>query len=138
MSNILLLSGILILLFVENWRAGLSLSLFSAIAMLILYSLRNIAVSHSREARQASSEFYGFLEERLSGTEDIKANSGIPFVLLKFFHFSRPYYMGKLKTTLMGSVIRNTTSVLFALTSAFGLALGAYLFKGNLISNSTV
>ena len=68
LGSLLLLIGILVLLLREDWRAGLALTAFVVAGMLVLTSIRNIAVPYWKANRQASADSFGFLEERLSGT----------------------------------------------------------------------
>jgi ABC-type multidrug transport system fused ATPase/permease subunit len=69
-SNGLLLIGILVALFLEDWRAGLAFTIFSIATILILGRLKDIAVPHQKARRQAEAEMYGFIEEQLAGIEN--------------------------------------------------------------------
>ena len=73
-GNGLLFIGILGLLFREDWRAGLVLTVFAAVSAAILVRLRNFSAANWKASREASAEVFGFLEERLSGTEDIRSS----------------------------------------------------------------
>ena len=52
LGNGILLIGILIILWLEDWRAGLSLSLFSGLALLILLGIQRFAVEPWTRYRQ--------------------------------------------------------------------------------------
>ncbi|MBN1582862.1 MAG: ABC transporter ATP-binding protein, partial [Anaerolineae bacterium] len=73
-GSVLLLVGVLVLLYLEDWRVGVAFTVFAAIAFFVLLKFRNIAVPHWESAREASADLFGFLEERLAGTEDIRAS----------------------------------------------------------------
>src|SRR5438552_1500969 len=73
-GNAVLLVGILVLLFRADWRVGVVYSVFTVTALVILRRLIESAVPYWKEARQTSAILLGFLEERLSGTEDIRAS----------------------------------------------------------------
>jgi ATP-binding cassette subfamily B protein len=53
LGNIVLLVGILVLLFREDWRVGLAYTTFALLALLVLRRLLESAVPHWREARRA-------------------------------------------------------------------------------------
>jgi hypothetical protein len=53
--------------------------------------LRASTVPHWAAARQASADLFGFVEERLSGTEDIRASGATGYVMTRFQERSRPY-----------------------------------------------
>ncbi|HMP41867.1 MAG TPA: ABC transporter transmembrane domain-containing protein, partial [Roseiflexaceae bacterium] len=72
--NSLLLVGVVLLLFVIDWRVGLPSAVSVVLALLSAGALIAPTARYSVRERQASAELVGLLEERLSGTEDIRAN----------------------------------------------------------------
>ena len=66
LGNALLMLGIIVLLFFEDWRAGVGLLAFTMLSLGVALSLRQIAVPHMKANREASTEMFGFLEERLA------------------------------------------------------------------------
>src|SRR5215208_3613091 len=84
-SNGLLLIGVLAALFREDWRAGLGFTIFSAVTILVLGRLKDIAVPHQKARRQAEAELYGFLEEQLAGTEDIRSSGAVDYSIRELF-----------------------------------------------------
>ena len=138
LGSLILLIGILALLLREDWRAGLTLGLFVGGGMFILTSIRTIAVPYWKANREASADTFGFLEERLSGTEDIRSNDAKPYVMLRFHELMRNWYQKALKAGLMSSVMFSTTMFMFGVGSAISLSLGAYLYFGDWITLGTV
>ena len=106
--------------------------------MFILISIRTIAVPYWKANREASADTFGFLEERLSGTEDIRSNDAKPYVMLRFHELMRNWYQKALKAGLMSSVMFSTTMFMFGVGSAISLSLGAYLYFGDWITIGTV
>ena len=74
LGNCLLLTGVLVALYMENIKIGAALTVYAVVTVGSLLLMRNIAVPHCKEAREASANLFGFLEEHLSATEDIRAN----------------------------------------------------------------
>lgn len=72
----LLLIGVLIVSWLTDWRMGLGISVYVAAVLLLLVRMRSMAVSAAEEERETSAQLYGFIEERLAGIEDIRANGG--------------------------------------------------------------
>ena len=138
LGSVLLLLGILLLLLREDWRAGLALTVFVVAGMAVLTSIRNIAVPYWKANREASADTFGFLEERLAGTEDIRSNDAKPYVMLRFHELMRGWYGKALKAGLMSSIMFSTTMFMFGVGSAISLSLGAYLYFGGAISLGTV
>jgi ABC-type multidrug transport system fused ATPase/permease subunit len=138
LGNVLLLVGILVLLFLENVMVGLILSAFAIVAFLILVRFRDIAVPHWAAERQASSELFGFLEERLSGTEDIRSNSAQSYVLNNFYKLMRTLMSRSMKAAMMINILLNSMMMLFAIGIAIAFAVGGYLYITGLVTIGTV
>ena len=137
-SSLALMAGILVIMFTIDWRVGLVFSLFCTLTLLLMYHLKDAAVPHYRKARQATAELFGFLEERLSGTEDVRANGAVAYVLRRFYQQSRPVLRHWLFAAGVGSLSFGSAWVLFGIGSAISLALGAILFQHGLVSIGTV
>ncbi len=138
LGNALLLAAILALLWAEDWRVGVVVTIFTAIAMLVLAKLRNIAVPQWHAARQAAAELFGFLEERLDGTEDIAASGAKAYVLRRFYELMRRIYREHLRAALMSNVMINSSSMLFVLGNAAALGVGAYVYQQDAATIGTV
>ena len=82
-GNLALLVGILIAIFLEDWRAGLGFAAFAVVSLVLLSRMRDIAMPEEKARRKGEAEMYGFIEEQLSGTEDIRANGTVAFSLRK-------------------------------------------------------
>jgi ATP-binding cassette subfamily B protein len=137
-SSLALMAGILVLMFTIDWRVGLVFCVFSALTLLLMYRLKDAAVPHYRKARQATAELFGFLEERLSGTEDVRANGAVGYVLRRFYQQSRPVLRHWSVASAVGVLSFGSTWVLFAIGSALSLGLGAYLYLNGLATIGTV
>jgi len=137
-GNAILLSGILVLLFRIDWRVGLALSVFAGITLLIMVRFHDIAVPYWKAERQSSAELFGFLEERLAGTEDIRANGGERYAMRRFFELMRDLLRRSLKAALMINILINASFFLFSLGTATAFAVGAWLFQKQLLTLGTV
>ncbi len=137
-GNGLLLAGVLVLLWREDWRVGLTLTFFVAVTLVALLRMGNIAVPHWTAERQASAELFGFLEERLAGTEEIRANGAEPYTMRHFYRLMRTLLQKSLRAGLMVNILLNTMFVLFALGTAAAFAVGAWLFYQEVLTLGTV
>jgi ABC-type multidrug transport system fused ATPase/permease subunit len=84
-GNGLLVAGILCFVFVANPLAGAALTIYTVVVVAILRAVGSVGVARMRIARQASAEQYGYIEERLTGTEDIRSNGAEEAVLYRLF-----------------------------------------------------
>lgn len=138
LGSSLLMMGVLVMMFRIDWRVGIVFSLFCILTLFLMYRLKDVAVPHYRKARQADAELFGFLEERLSGTEDVRANGATQYILRRFYEHSRPVLYGWVKASAVSASAFGTTWILFAIGTAISLALGAYLYQQGLVTIGTV
>jgi len=137
-GNMLLMSGVLVLLFREDWRIGLAMAAFAAVSLVILMAIRNIAVPWWKKERQLMGEYYGFVGEQLSGTEDVRSSGAVPYVLRRMAEFHRTQLRIRMRSALGWYTLWWTTLLVFALGNALAFAVGFLLYRRGLITIGTV
>jgi ATP-binding cassette, subfamily B, bacterial len=137
LGNALLILGILLLLYREDWRIGIAFTLLSILTLAVLSFIQNIAVGKWTSERQANAEFYGFLEEHISGTEDIRAAGAEPYVTRRLFTLMRHMLETNRLASLVSNVTFFSTNFLYVIGYTAGLALGAYLYSQKQITIGT-
>jgi len=136
-GNGMLVVGILLALYREDWRVGVGLTIYVALTLLVLSLTQNVAVKRWTEARQASAAQYSFIEERLVGAEDLRANGAVPYVLYRLQQLMRRFLERYRAAYTLRTVLSNFTNVLAVTGYALGLALGVYLFRQGVASLGT-
>jgi ABC-type multidrug transport system fused ATPase/permease subunit len=133
-ANLLLLLGIIIVIFFVHWQMGLAFALFTVVTMVGLYLVRGIAVPFQKTHRDAVTDFFGFLEERLAGTEDIRSCGAVGFTLRRLFRHMAYILRCWRTSALVTMLVRLIAGML--LMSGFGVAflLGYALFRDGLVS----
>ncbi len=137
-GNGLLFAGVLILLWRIHWLAGAVLTAFGLLSLLVLLRLRRVGAPRWNAARQASAELFGFIKERLAGTEDIRANGATEYTMRSLHVLARNLLRRERIAGFFGSLTGSTTVLLFALGTVLSLTLGAYLLSVGAISLGTV
>jgi ATP-binding cassette, subfamily B, bacterial len=137
-ANVILIFGVLAVLLREDWRVTLALGTFVIITLIILLRMVNIAVPVWEKERQASADMYGFIEERLNGTEDIRSNDGVPYVLRRFYKLTHDLMRITIKANFRWAIVMNTSWLLFAVGNAVGLLVSAYLYRQGVITIGSV
>jgi ATP-binding cassette subfamily B protein/ATP-binding cassette subfamily C protein len=137
LGNGVLLLGILIILFAENLLAGVSLTLFSLIALSLLLGIQSVAVTPWAAYRQVSADFFGFLGEHLVGREDIRANGAVSYVMRRFYELLQRWLPIYQKARFASTILWSTSVGLFTLGNAIALAVSAYLWNQNAITIGT-
>ncbi len=138
LGNGLLVVGMLGLLYHVDWRIGLGLSAFVALALIAMLRIRAVATPSWAAERQASADFYGFLGEYLAGLEDIRSSGAAAFVLRRCAEVMRSWLAAIIKAQMRGYAMLATTQGLIALGTAVAFALSAMLFKAGTLTIGTV
>ena len=133
----LLLLGILTLLWLETPLAGIMLSAFTLLVLIVLGKTRSLGVPATELEREASAQHYGFIEERLAGIEDIRANGGGEHAMHRFTESVRRYYVGTRRAWLLRSVIWLSSYGLFVVGDVATLGVAIYLVSRGSVSLGT-
>jgi ABC-type multidrug transport system fused ATPase/permease subunit len=129
MGNCLLIVGILALLFREDLQAGAVLAVYALAVLAVLAGMQNLGVSRWAAARESAAQQYGFIEERISGAEEIRALGAEPYVLSRLSGLMSDFLEKFRLGFVVNNLIFNLTRFLFAAGYAIGLALGALLYS---------
>lgn len=137
-SNGLLLIGILVALFLEDWRAGLAFTIFSFATIIVLGRLKDIAVPHQKARREAEAQLYGFIEEQLAGTEDIRSSGAVDFSIRELFRHQGIILSHNRKAHFKRWIIENAMGLALTAGTLIALTSGYWLFSASLITIGTV
>jgi len=138
LGNVVLIAGILVLLFREDWRIGLPIFAFSVATLAVLVWIRKLAIPYWTKYRKMVGEFFGFLGEHLAGTEDIRANGAEQHVFRRFFGFARRIFPVRLRSAIAGYSMWMSSVALFAVGHAVAFSVGATLWSSAAITIGTV
>ncbi|HEV7662277.1 MAG TPA: ABC transporter ATP-binding protein [Chloroflexota bacterium] len=137
-GNCLLIIGLIALLVQIDWRVGAALAGVVLLGLLTMDRLHRVSVPRWAAARQASAEFFGFLEERLSGTEDIRASGATAYVMRGFYERSRRVIGKDLLAIVVGSIGIQSAGALLTIGGALSIAVGGYLYLSGTITLGSV
>ncbi len=138
LGSLILLLGILIALFWEDWRLGLALTAFALIALLALNRMRGIAVPFYTAREQAHADLFGALEEQLSGAEDLRSSGGEGFALCELHRMQSSILKHSRKASLAGVSITILTGSLITLADIAAVVSGYFLHRAGLMTIGTV
>lgn len=133
-TDLLLLVGVLIVIFALNWQIGILFTTFALFALILLYRMRNIATREFEQERQTRAEVFGFIEERLSGTEDIRANGAVAYTMKRLFETMRGYAQANVEAYRKIIRLRTTMILLFSFGGIFALTLGVVFYRSGAIT----
>lgn len=136
-GSVLLLIGVLVVMFTIEWRVGLGIAVFAFLTLAVMLKLRTLVVPYWKKARQASAELFGFLEERLSGTVDIRANGAKHYTMNRLYVFMKGRYDTGRKARIMSAIPWGVPVMAFAVGEGVAILLAAWLFTEGVVSLGT-
>jgi ATP-binding cassette, subfamily B, bacterial len=137
LANGVLIVAVLVVLFLEDWRVGLGLAGYTLIAILALAAAQNLGVQRWAAYRQAEAEQFGFLEERMSGMEDIRASGAEEHTLRRLTAIMGDVMRKNRAARLVSNLTFTISNFLFVVGYGLGLAVGAYLYTQGRVSIGT-
>ncbi len=134
----LLTLSMIVLMCREDLRVGGAFAAFTLVALLVLERCRSLAVPRLAEERQASAELFGFVEERLSGADDIRANGAGNYVMQRYHRVAGNHFRRKRTAWTANASVPIAGQALFAVAYLLVLALGAALYQRREVTLGTV
>jgi ABC-type multidrug transport system fused ATPase/permease subunit len=138
LGNLLLIAGVLVVLLWEDWRLSAALGLYACVALTALAYMRQVAVPHWKDSRQASADLFGFLEEQLAGTEDVRSSGAAGYVMHHLFRLDRVRYQKELKGRLMGFLVVILWTALYTLGQVIAFGSSYLLYQNGLLTVGSV
>jgi ATP-binding cassette subfamily B protein len=134
----LLLIGAIVMLYREDWRVGLALTLFALLVVGVLGRWRDVAVGALTAERESTARLFGFVEERLNGLDDLRANGAGRHVMRRLHAVLRELYWRVRRAWTMRALLDIGTSGMFAVGTILAIAMGTYLFLLGAVTLGTV
>lgn len=137
-NSFLLLVGTLIILYKENFLIGFSLMIFSISAIYLLWNIKSKTEKYWVKGSEANAEFYGFIGESISSTEDISSNGAKKYIMNKFYNIIRKMFPIIHKADLTWSTLWSATLIIFSAGTIIAFSSSLYLWKRGVITIGTV
>lgn len=127
-SNGLLLVGVIVALLLEDWRAGLGFAAFALASLALMSRFKSIAVPHQKARRQAEAALYGFIEEQLNGTEDLRANGAAGWSVRELYRRQAEILTHSRKAAVRSWMLNNATELCMVagMLMSFGFGYGLH------------
>src|SRR5688572_2589702 len=137
-GNFALLLGVIVVVLAEDLLAGGALALYALVALVVLGRLRSIAVGRWRQVREVSAQLFGFIGERLAGTEDIRSSGAEAHVMNGLALQHRALFAARKHAVAGVAVIWAITTLTFSAGSAMAFGVGGYLWSVGAVTLGTV
>jgi ATP-binding cassette subfamily B protein len=127
-GNGALVIGVLVMLWLESWIVGLSVTIFTVLALLAMTGLHRVAVPRWKAVRASAATAFGFVGEVVEGTEDITSNGAGPYMEERFNGIQRRWLPETIRGWMGWAWMWSTTIVLYGLSTSIVFILGSWLF----------
>jgi ABC-type multidrug transport system fused ATPase/permease subunit len=138
LGNLVLMLGVLVVLLIEDVRIGAVLTALALVLFVTLLAVQHMTVPFWARARESSAALFGFVEERLSGTEDIRSSGAIDYTMNQLYQRSRDRLHFERKASVIGASAWMTPLVFFAIANGLTYWLGARFFTNGTMTLGTV
>jgi ATP-binding cassette subfamily B protein len=137
-GSLLLLAGVLVVLAFEDWRVSLALTLYALVTITCFVLVRRIAVPHWKHTREASADLFGFLEEQLAGTEDIRSSGANLYAMRELYRHNRQRLAAERRAGVVNSLLVTQWFSLQTLGLIVAIVAGFLLFQSGTVTVGTV
>jgi ATP-binding cassette subfamily B protein len=129
-GNLLLVGGVIVLLAWQDWRIGLSIAGVAVVGMLTLSWLNKRTIPRWQALREVDAQLFGFVEEWLNGTEEIRSCGAEPYIMRRLYQAMRERWQKVLAAIRMQAWVSDLPLGVFALAYIAAHILGNTLFRG--------
>lgn len=137
-SNLLLAVGVVVLLWLLDWRVGLTISVVAVLAAVGLEIANRYVVPRWQLVREVESDLFGYLEEWLNGTEEIQTNHAGTYVLGRLYELMRKRWRAMQRAQRMNMTVMALPIVVPSVAYAAAYLWGDGLFRGGVLTVGSV
>jgi ABC-type multidrug transport system fused ATPase/permease subunit len=127
LGSLLLLVGVIVVAWLQNATAGVVLTGFAIVGLITVVLVRRVAANAWERQRESSAVLFGFLEERLAGTEDIRACAAEAHTLRGFYDRARDRLWRTSHARVMDAIPWSANGVVFTLAHTVSFVVPAVL-----------
>jgi len=132
-GNLLLILGVMVLLFLLDWRLGLWTGLAAVVGLVALNWLNKRTVPRWQAVREADAQLFGYVEEWLNGTEEIRTNAAELYVMRRMYESLRQRWQKILAAMRFQVLVADLPLGVFAIAYA-----GAYIASNIFFKNGAM
>ena len=137
-GNALLLIGVLVVMWLEDWRVGASLTVFAVLTLLAFNAARGLATPHWKRDREQSAQFFGFVGETLQAREDIRSLGAGQWSQTGLMTRWQAWYPARRNGSVYGVTMWVVFIWAFAIGEALVFGVGSALYAQQALSLGTV
>ncbi|HSM01794.1 MAG TPA: ABC transporter ATP-binding protein [Acidimicrobiia bacterium] len=137
-GNSVLVASVVFLMWREHPLIGIGMTAFALVAGVLMIGLQAVAIPWWRAVRAKRAEFFGFLGEQLGGTEDIRANGAVPYMMHRFTLIHREWLPMEVRGRWGFSMLWATSIAVYVFGLALVFGLGSRLLTAGTVTIGAV
>jgi ATP-binding cassette, subfamily B, bacterial len=137
-SNLILVAGVVALLWLVDWRIGLSMLLIVLLGIGVLRWFNRIVVRRWQRVREVEADLFGYVEEWLDGAEALQTSRGGPYVLARLAGLSRARWRSNVSAAHANMGVMSLPLALPGMAYLAAFAWGDRLFRGDALTIGTL
>ena len=124
----LLLTGSVVMFFRQDWRLGAGVLAFVILTLYGMNRVRRRGIEPTRHEREGSARMFGFIEERLSGLDDVRSLGGGAYTLRKFLGVQSSFFQRLMTAGVERTAVWQFSMLMFTFgyVGVIGAAVGLY------------
>ncbi len=138
LGNSILMVGVMVMLWLENAWVGLGITLFFLVALGAMLRIQAWAVPLWKQVRARSAELMGLIGEQLGGTEDIRGNGGVGYMMRRFTEILRAWLPDQVMGRMGFSALWGTSIANYIVGTALVFWLGSFFFNEGTLTLGSV
>lgn len=124
----LLMVGIIMVVFLIDSLIGLLLLLFIPLSLWILFKMRDFGKDALRDYQQENANLLGFMDERITGREDIHTCGAQPYVDGKLHHLLKQLYHRRKITGFKVATVTNVGEIVVGWITALTIGVLGFVY----------
>ena len=128
-GNLLLLAGVLVVMWFQSAFAGAVMTAFAVVALIAFVFVRRVAANAWQRSRESSAALFGYLEERLAGTQDIRSSGAEAYVLRGFYDRARDRLWRTSRARQIDAIPWSASALIGSCANAIAFAVPAVLVQ---------
>lgn len=129
LGNLLLLAGVLVVVCVQHGAAGALIAGASIVSLGTLVLVRRIAAPAWQRSRESSASLFGYIEERLSGIQDLRSAGAEAHTVAGFYGLGRDRIRRVTRARQMDAIPWVTSSAIAMAMTAISFVVPAQLVR---------
>lgn len=134
--NVMLILSVLVGMFLIHWIFGLVFTIVAGLGFYFVVLSSKPAIKLWGDVREAASETYGYIEERITGKEDLLALGAKNYTMKGFHRYAKDHYTAGVDALQRTSIVRIVFFILIGVLITLDYIIGVPLvnLEGDIVT----